>query len=334
VFEFKDRKLVTQSRLLTCYYFHGQDFCIVPRHVRADVTWMADHGVDAVAIAVHEGDLYGSNLPLVCDEAKRAGLKVLAVPSRVAGLVAGWHRAPGYISTWHPELWGRDANGRPLEAYGPQASLHHPDLHGHLTQYLDTMFDQLPLDGLIWDEIKTLHWEDHSQAAIAALGRPATIQDQLQATTRFFSGLNRHLHARRPELRIDTFVPTCVSDEAIQACAAIEGLTAFGCDGKCWPANTCDVGEGGADKHLIGNVERFRDAANANGTQLLTLLELQMLSRPALELTCKHLPDLLAYDPEHLIYYYYPRLMEDAEEFMPRIGQTLARWKQSLTAQV
>ncbi len=52
-------------RRLSAYYFMGQDLCLVRRHLRADLTWMAEARADAVAVGFHEFQLdYGTQQQL------------------------------------------------------------------------------------------------------------------------------------------------------------------------------------------------------------------------------------------------------------------------------
>ena len=44
---------------LTAYYFRGQDLCVVRRHIREDMKWMADVGTDYAAyMQSHHPDAY------------------------------------------------------------------------------------------------------------------------------------------------------------------------------------------------------------------------------------------------------------------------------------
>src|SRR5690606_23440339 len=116
------------NKYLSAYYFYGQDLCIVPRHVREDVAWMAQHGVDGVFVGMHDADLLGGNTAAVCDIIREAGLDVWLIPSRVGGLVAGWGRQPSHLSVNHPQWLGCNADGSARSFYGPQVSVFHPEV--------------------------------------------------------------------------------------------------------------------------------------------------------------------------------------------------------------
>ena len=76
---------------IAAYYLNAHMYTIVPRHVRADMEWMASIGTEYLCVGVLEQDLFAAreNHALILAEAARVGMKVLAVPSRWAGLTAG-----------------------------------------------------------------------------------------------------------------------------------------------------------------------------------------------------------------------------------------------------
>lgn len=315
-------------RYLSTYYFQGQDLCIVPRHVREDIAWMAAHQVDGVFVGVHDADLRGGNTGLVCDIIREAGLDVWLIPSRLGGLVAGWGRQPSYLSVDHPSWWAQNADGSTRGGFGPQVSVFHPGVPNALADTVLKMLDMFPATGIVWDEIKTFGGEDHSQAAMDHLGHPACETDMIDGTVQCFSAVNRQLKQRQPDLRIAAFLYANSKQEHIERCASIDLLDEFGCDGKCFNPGESHVGEGGEKKILMdGNDARFADAAKRNDCTPFTLLETQLLDEATLELTLTRLPEFLKTKTGHLAYYYYPYGLADPERFMPLLGETIARWR-------
>jgi hypothetical protein len=317
-----------EKRYLSTYYFHGQDLCMVPRHVREDVAWMVKYKVDGVFVGMHDADLRGGNTQMVCELIREAGLDVWLIPSRVGGLVAGWGRQPSFLSVNHPEWWGRRADGNTRGYFGPEVSVFHPEVPGAIADTVHQMLLKCPATGIVWDELKSLEGEDHSQAAIDALGRPATREDMLQGTVDCFSKINRGIKQLHPELKIATFIYADSKPEQIERCAAIELLDQFGCDGKCYKRGESNVGEGGADKVLLDGIDaRFADAARHNHNTPFTLLETQLLDQATLELSLSRMPEFLENKTGHLVYYYYPYGLADPERFMPLISEKLATWR-------
>ena len=92
---------------LAAYYIGANVYTCVPRHVRDDMDWMADKGTRYVCISILEQDLFASyeNQALIVAEAERAGMHVLAVPSRWGGLTAGAPKVPSLFSVLNPQTW-------------------------------------------------------------------------------------------------------------------------------------------------------------------------------------------------------------------------------------
>jgi len=316
------------SRYLSTYYFHGQDLCIVPRHVREDVAWMIDHAVDGVFVGMHDADLMGGNTRMVCEIIRDAGLDVWLIPSRLGGLVAGWGRQPSYLSVNHPQWWARCSDGSPRSSFGPEVSVFHPEVPCAVAQTVGEMLKQCPANGIVWDELKTLRGEDYCQAAIDRLGRPATEADMAEGTAECFSEINRRLKQTHPELRIACFIYSSSQQSLVERCAAIDFLDEFGCDGKCFLPGDEDGGEGGAEKILLGgNDARFAAAAEKNDCVPFTLLETQLLDQSSIALSLARLPGFLEVKTGHLAYYYYPYGLAEPERFMPEIGKAMSTWR-------
>ncbi len=312
---------------LTAYYFLGQDLCMVRRHIRDDMTWMADTGTDSVAVGIHEFQLdYGNQqqLDILFDEAERAGLTVHAIPSRWAGLVAGWPPAAGKFAATHPDSWMLDADGMPsFRAFcgGAICSIHDPATKAFFLNTIDRMLSAWPLKGIIWDEIKVLHEEDHSQHAIRALGEPAKGEVQIRHTIDFFSAASRHARARRPDLVISCFVYAHMPDDILTACASIDELDYFGIDGRCWPGDAPDT------KTLFGNMERATVACGKHGVGTLALIETQTMRAGDAQRTIAHLAAFLERPIGHLLYYYHGACRDDEEFCMTSMQPILRNWR-------
>ena len=316
------------NKRLSVYYFKGQDFCINPREIRDDMSRFRDAAVDSVCVGFHEGELAGGNLEMVAAEVERAGLDLWAVPSRIGALVAGWHRAVGYLSAHHPELWARHPDGNPISFFGPQISVHHPESLPEFIDVVERMLDALPIKGIIWDELKSLDIADHSEAAIKSLGRPGEGEAQVEATARFFSSVNASVKRKRPDLQIALFLYCFMEDDLVRVCSEIEGLDEFGCDGACLRIeDDCKIEGGPLKKLLPDNYARFAKAAHARNRRGFVLVETQNQELAATAKSFDRHPELLALDPEHLVYYDYPRKMENSAEFQPRLAEVFKRWR-------
>lgn len=316
------------AKYLSCYYFRGQDLCIVPRHVREDIAWMVDHGVDGVFVGMHDADLLGGNTARVCEIIREAGLDVWLIPSRLGGLVAGWGRQASYLSIEHPEWWAREVGGEVRQCCGPQVSVFHPEVPDALADTVRRMLELCPAKGIVWDEIKTLHGGDYCQSALNRLGRPAREADMVEGTVECFSRVNQRLKQMFPDLQIACFLFAHTRQEYVERCARIDLLDEFGCDGKCYRPGESSIGEGGATKVLLGgNDARFAAEAVRNDCVPFTLLETQLLDVKTLELSMSRLPEFLREKSGHLSFYYYPYGLAEPERFMPAVGKMVSSWR-------
>lgn len=310
--------------LLNAYYLRHHMYTLVPRHVREDMAWMADLGTDIVSIGILEQDLFASqyNLDIICQEADRAGLSVHAVPSRWGGVVAGAPKVPSLFTATHPETWIVDADGRPVygEVWGPMSSVHHPDTFALYAESLRQMLTQWPIKGIVWDEVKILDVVDRSPAARDAQPPGADASAHIDAVADFFDRAGREARKHNPDLLLSMFIYAFIEGYAVERCARLAALDYFGCDGKPWRLEDYDRP---VKKTLLGMGERFLAEARKNGKGGLFLIENLDMSLKECEIMDRRLPEVLALRPEQLIYYYYPRNMEDPDRQMAILAKHL-----------
>lgn len=317
------------NRYLSAYYFMGQDLCMVRAHTRADLRWLADHAFDAVNVGVHEEQYrQPRGLQMIVEEAHAAGLQVIAIPSRWCGLIAGWPVLAGHFAASRPDVWMRQADGSPLikNFCGPLCSVHHPDVVAHMVACTERILKTWDLDGIMWDELKTLHETDHHPLALRACGGPARGEAQVAASLRVFAACNRAARALKPSLRICSFLYAFLKDAIIAPWAATEGFDDIGLDGKLGRCGDFDFPPQ-CNKVLLDNAPRFIAAAKANGRRSFALIETQDLSAAHAETTLRRLPELLPLGLDHLSVYYHPLVNEPAAQITDRIGPPLAAWR-------
>ncbi len=308
---------------LTAYYFMGQDLCIVRRHVREDMEWLADAGTDNIAIGIHEFQLEdqqgGGATDIIFSEAERAGVKVHAIASRWAGLVAGWPTAAGMFAATHPEAWMRKADGSPVIATfcgGAVCSPYHPATLECFKRNIDRMLKRWPFAGIIWDEIKCLEEEDHSEAAINALGEPSRGQAHVSGLAEFFGKVSRHARQCKPDIVISFFIYAWFSDMIMRGCAEIDQLDFFGIDGICLPDHP---------KSVFGNYERAAAVCSAARRKTLCLVE--TMPRVGLNKTIDYVTEFLRQPIDHLLFYYYGNNVGPMEAYMNAMKNVVKEWR-------
>lgn len=310
--------------LLNSYYLNHHMYCVVPRHVREDMEWMADLGTKAVSVGILEQDLFASkdNLDIICREAERAGIAVFAVPSRWGGIVAGAPKVPSLFTATHPETWMRDEAGEPIygEVWGPMSSIHHPATFELYCRNLEALLTGWPIKGLIWDEVKVLEIMDHSPAARKALPADADLGAHIDAVAEFFDRAGQKARSLSADIVLSMFIYAFIKGYAVERCARIPTLDYFGCDGKPWRLEDYDRP---VKKTLLGMGERFLAAARKNGKGGLFLIENLDMPLAECALMDQRMPEVLALGAEQLIYYYFPRNMEDPDRQMDILAQHL-----------
>ncbi len=292
---------------------------------------MKDKGTDVVSVAVLEQDLFAGreNIGIICNEADRLGMKVFAVPARWGGLVAGAPKVPSLFSVQNPDSWvlNKDGSVNKSSVSGVISSIHHEKTLDFILESLEKLFKIGNISGIVWDEPKTLQ-PDYSPAAIAKLGPDQNSLAQARANCDFFSNLNKFIKELNPDAVTNLFLYANIDEVALENMAKTKYLDFFGCDGRPWYPE-----DGGKDestgKTLLGENagERFLTAARRNNRLSLWLLENHNMDMKDLELFRKRLPEVLSKNVDQLIYYYYPRNLEDPEAIMSVIANGIHQYK-------
>jgi hypothetical protein len=259
---------------------------------------------------------------LLFGAAERAGLEVHAVPSRWGGLVAGWPGAPSLFSATHPETWMLYEDGSPnfRGTWGPMSSVHHEATGEHFRECLDVILEY-PLAGIIWDEPKPLIHVDHSPAAKARAPGGDTAgagaEWNVDSVADFFEMAGRHAKSKRPAVKLTMFLYSWLDGYVVERTAAIPTLDYYGCDGRPWTLEEdSELRDDPAGKVLLPKMDRFLDAARANGKAGFVLIETQGLPPEACPAIDRRLPEVLDRGTDHVAYYYYGGALEDAERLM------------------
>lgn len=306
--------------MLSAYYFRHHMYTLVPRHVRDDMAWMADAGTHNVCLAVLEQDLQHakSNIEIVCREAQRVGMQVHAVPSRWGGIVAGAPKVPSMFAAAHPEACIRKADGAPYFSgvSGPVCSIYHEATRAFFADTTARLLRVFPIAGVIWDEVKVLDVKDYSDAARQAHGAAWNGPRHLDAVAAFFEDANAAARAVRSDVVLSMFLYAHLTGPAVDRMARVNGLDYYGCDGRPWRIEDGGTLEGAGKVLLSGNGERFIAAAHQHGKGGLLLIENHAIATPDYDLLDRRMPEVLALGAEHLLYYYYPRNLDDPDRLM------------------
>jgi hypothetical protein len=181
------------------------------------------------------------------------------------------------------------------------------------------------LKGLIWDEPKSLG-PDYHELAITQLGYGAPKEKFIDAQVDFYSDINHSIKLEFADHKIAMFLHAYHNNMIIEKFATIKSLDLFGCDGRPWRNEDGGKHES-SGKVLLGGVgQRFIDAASKNNKQSLWLIENLNMAQADIPILEKWLPEVIAADVDHLIYYYYPRSLSDPDKIMGIIGKNIVNF--------
>ncbi|MEM9663811.1 MAG: hypothetical protein AAF970_02690 [Bacteroidota bacterium] len=315
------------DKVLNAYYFRAHMYTCVPAHIRHDMETMAGWGTTHVTIAVLEQDFRAAhhNIDLVCAEATRVGMQVLAVPSRWCGLFAGAPKVPSEFAAEYPETWSRRQNGAPVISgpSGPVCSVFHPRVQDYLLGLTEELMTRFDIAGIVMDEPKRLPDRDFSEAAIAVLGDDAPPEAHVAGKVAFFDRMGQTMKAARADASLGLFVHSSKAgqyDAIIEALAAMPTLDAFGCDGRPWDEGIVSERNWNR-KCLFPHIDTFLAAAERHGKRTLCLVENYDLPMRYLHLLDEGYPRILDLGLDELFYYYYPRNIEDPEAQMAVVSK-------------
>jgi hypothetical protein len=318
---------------VNAYYLRAHMYTLVPRHVREDMKWMADIGTKIVSLAVLEQDLFAAveNIKIICAEAERVGMQVYAVPSRWGGLTAGAPKVPSLFSVRNPHTWILKQDGTPVlsSVSGVISSVHYAETYQLFRDSLDLLFKQFNIAGVIWDEPKGFR-TDYSQEAVGKLGKEAPKEAHLKAAADFYGRVSQYVKDKYPDKQVCLFVPANSDQDQIKIAAQINPLDYFGCDGRPWDADedqkwlgSSVYSESEKGKVLLGKGEQFIRLAKQNGKRALFLIENLNMTKGMIPGMDKGLPRVLEMNPDQIIYYYYPRNIEDPDVNMSVIARNI-----------
>ncbi|NRB47173.1 MAG: hypothetical protein HRU41_05830 [Saprospiraceae bacterium] len=320
------------DKLLGAYYFGGGYFTLVPNNVRADLDGMKALGTDIICIGITENDIkYNeANIKFIVGEAHQRGMQVYAVPSRMAGITAGQPIEPPLFGYHHPHTVTIRKDGSPIirKSHGILSSFYHPEVKQYFLDMTTKMVSEFDLDGIIWDEPKSTYigWQDFSSLALQNNPDSSYVK-YIQDFAQFFSEINLELKKQKPELTIVHFDEACRNDTVIVESAKIQGLDFYGADGHPYPTELSHHTGNRATKVLPVYGEKYLKEARKNNLKTMMLVENHYLTGEQLDHTEKYLPEIIQYDVDLLLYYYYGFYKEDTERNMDIIKKNISAFK-------
>ena len=319
----------SSEKILNAYYFRAHMYTVVPRQVREDMLWMADKGTNVISVAILEQDLWAAveNVEIICNEAAKVGIDVHAVPSRWGGIVAGAPKVPSIFTITHPETYVLEKDGTPTgsSVSGRKSSIHHPTTLEFVQTTILKCIDLWDIKGLVWDEPKTLGI-DYSPMALKNMGPNPTEAQQVNANVNFYTSINKAIKDKHPDFITGMFLQADKSDLSAFGAAKTGYMDYYGCDGRPW-RNEDGGKQESSGKVLLGNGERFLQAARENNKKTLWLAENHNMLDEDAKLMDKRMPEILEKDVDQLIYYYYPRNLQSPDKIINVVAKHIKKFR-------
>ncbi|MEM6317370.1 MAG: hypothetical protein AAF960_06850 [Bacteroidota bacterium] len=318
-------------------YYRANTWHFNPKHIAADMDWMADHGSHAITIALSETDFSNAprNIETIVRTAHDRGLKVLFVTSRWAGIFAGAPKAPSLFAAKNPQTWSLKADGKPyFHSSGPICSIYYPEVFEFFTSKLKEAFQRFDLDGVMWDEPKAyqLDFAPKGKAALSAEKVAASPYDNpldlhIANYCEYISTLNDVIKMEFPNKQIHFFAYPYLSEFFVEKASEIRHLDYYGADGRAYPKDQRPATEKGK-KYLLGEGAtgfRYVEKAKEKGIKSMVLIEnfrTILTEHPLLE---KYLDDIIP-NVDQFAYYYYPRSCETPDKTLEIITRKLKKY--------
>jgi hypothetical protein len=298
--------------LITAYCLAYHHWTVVPHHMAEDFAEMRDCGFTAVALSFCESEMRYARraFELQVELAHAAGLKVFVVPSRLGGRFAG---APLMAGTWitqHPEAAVPGLAG----FAGPVACVESPAFREWIAGFMTTLLTDYPLDGIIWDEPKSVQQVSRHPDTLRRFGPNPTASDMCRGFCEFLDWLVTHCHQTRPRLVQTLFAQNTDPEEFTAKAAKIAGLTYHGYDGNLSRESFFHEEPSWQKYRIEKPWPRTVRECTAAGKKTFALVENMLLPAVAHAEYEANLANYLAGPlPDHLALYYYAHNNEDPE---------------------
>ena len=210
---------------LSAYTLSYGNWTVIPSHWDRLFGEMRDNGFDAVDLSFSESEAMYSMRAIEQQiaMAHKHGLKVLLIPSRFAGRLAG---APFMSSPFicaHPE-WA-------LPGHPGCGCLDVPEVVEASVKFIELIVKNFEIDGLILDEPKEAETPSSHPATAAKYGHPGTAEDARRSMLDYLKALIKTARQLRPELSITIFNMPHTSPDFTARAAALPGIDYAGFDG-------------------------------------------------------------------------------------------------------
>jgi len=300
---------VEAVHMISAYCLGYQHFTVIPHQMRENFADMAEMGFDAVCLSFSESEMTYSRraFEIQVDLAKKAGLKVLAVPSRLGGRYAGAPLMPSIWLAFHPEY--------AVEiGWLPAACIEAKEFRAWIKEFLRQLLTGYDLDGIVWDEPKGVEAVDTHQETVARYGPNPTKEDMIHGFLEFQAELSAFCKSIKPDISQTLFVQKSDPEAFTIEAAKIPEIEYFGYDGNLARQSFFHEEPKWLKYRLESVWERTQSECRNGGKKTFALVENMLMPREAMpEFEINFEMYLRNYRPDHLSIYYYAHNNEDPE---------------------
>ncbi len=293
--------------MISAYCLGYQHFTVVPHQIEESFKDMIDMGFDTVCLTFSESEMRYSRraFEIQVGIAKKVGLKVHVIPSRIGGRFAG---APLMPSVWLSE--------HPEHTIGERfiACVEEPAFVEWTREFMKTILTDYDLDGIVWDEPKSVHRISTHPATINKLGDNPTESDMIQSFLDFFGDLTDYCQSIAPSLTQTLFAQKTDPEQFTAEAAKLPAIEYMGYDGNLSRQSFFHE-EPLWHKYRIESVwDRTVEECRTAGKRTFALVENMLMPKEATaEFETNFDKYLQQYRPDHLSIYYYAHNNEDPE---------------------
>jgi len=303
--------------MLSAYCLSYMHWTVVPGQLAESYRDLAGTGFEAVCVSFSESEMQYSRraVELQVKLAHEAGLKAFVIPSRLGGRFAGSPWMPSWWLARHPECVVPGTESWPV------ACLESVEFVDWIHGFMETILTDYPLDGIVWDEPKSVAAASRHPATLEKYGREQTPAEAMSGYARFLAALAAHCESVRPGLTQTLFCQKTDPEEFTREAAKIGPLEFFGYDGNLSRQSFFHE-EPEWRKYRIESVwERTVAECSAAGKGTFALVENMLMPAEATnEFERNFAAYLDEYHPDHLSVYYYAHNNGD-----PEAGQEVVR---------
>ena len=308
--------------MVSAYCLGYQNFTVIPHQMEEDFKEMVSTGFDTVCLSFSESEMAYSRrtFEIQVELAKKCGLNVHVVPSRIGGRFAG---APLMSSLWlekHPEYMIKTD-------FRSIACLEAREFRAWIKEYMKILLTDYDLSGIVWDEPKGVGVISHHPETIKKYGENPTADDMVDSFIDFMEELSAYCNSLRPGIVQTLFAQPGFDETTTQKISKIKHLEYFGYDGAIAKVSFFKETPVLKKKMLKDVWQRTASECAEAGKKTFALVENMLMPKSELDAFAANFEDYLkSCSPDHLSVYYYAHNNENPEAVHQIVKRTMKKY--------